>query len=287
MNILVVDDVDMNRNILKAMLEAKGHVVYEAEDGEFALKSLELNPTDAIISDILMPNMNGFQLCTAVKKSEKYQQIPVIIYSSTHREEEEKRLAISCGANAFLEKPSPVKDLLNAIEIARNSNGIDERTDFAGIEEVSSQMGVLKSYSEVLVRTLEQKNQELLESEKRYLALIANVPAVIWSTDADGNTIYISPQVEKILGYTQEEIYQRGVGLWIGIIHPDDVKDVMSAYRKLFTNGKAFDQEFRVRRKDGEWVWIHDRASTTRFYDGKLYADGLYTDITQRKLEKP
>ncbi|MBI2191142.1 MAG: PAS domain S-box protein [Planctomycetes bacterium] len=121
------------------------------------------------------------------------------------------------------------------------------------------------------------------ESEERYRALVSNIPDVVWTSDGSGNTVFISPNIEKIYGYTPEEIYRGGAAIWLDRIHPGDVNLVIERYVRLFRDGQMFDVEYRVQRRDGAWIWLHDRALTTYEREGVAYADGLMTDITDRK----
>ncbi len=66
-------------------------------------------------------------------------------------------------------------------------------------------------------------------------------------------------------------------------MHPDDVPKVKEGLSALFRDGKPYDVEIRTRRKNGEWIWVHDRAVATYEKDGVRYADGLLSDITERK----
>src|SRR5439155_8157815 len=95
--------------------------------------------------------------------------------------------------------------------------------------------------------------------------------------------IYISPKAESVLGYTKEEICAGGTRLWLSQIHAEDFGRVKHAYAALFEKHSAYDEEYRIRRKDGVWIWVHDRASGTHEEDGALYADGFLCDITPRK----
>jgi CheY-like chemotaxis protein len=83
-NILVVDDHAANRKVLRVMLEAAGLSVFEAEDGVEALALLEREPVDAIISDILMPRMDGYRFCQEVHRSQRHKSIPLIFYTNTY-----------------------------------------------------------------------------------------------------------------------------------------------------------------------------------------------------------
>ena len=123
----------------------------------------------------------------------------------------------------------------------------------------------------------------LQESEEKYRSLVANIPDVTWTTDCKGNTTFISPNVKTVYGYTPEEIYKGGDSLWFGGIYPDDVEKVKEAYKALFEKGIRFDVEYRIKRKDEKWIWLNDRSIVTYEEDGTMYADGVFSDITERK----
>ena len=130
-------------------------------------------------------------------------------------------------------------------------------------------------------------HEKLRQSEEKFRSLVAHIPDVTWTADADGHTAYISPQVEGVFGFTSEEICDRGAELWFGRIHPRDSKRIADAWQQLFAEGKPFDVEYEVQRKDGQWIWVHDRAYRTYERNGVRYADGVFSDITERNaMEK-
>jgi len=136
---------------------------------------------------------------------------------------------------------------------------------------------------ETLEMLVDERTRRLRESEEKYRSLIRNIPDVTRTTDQKGNTVFISPNIQRVYGYTPEEIYEAGERLWLGRIHPDDVGRVKDEYERLFTESKTFDVEYRIRRRDGEWIWLHDRSVAAYEKDGLLYADGVFSDITERK----
>jgi PAS domain S-box-containing protein len=105
----------------------------------------------------------------------------------------------------------------------------------------------------------------------------------VWTTDQNGQTTFISSNIEKIYGYTPKEIYEEGERLWFGRIHPDDVERVNKAFEAVFEEKVQLDVEYRIRRKDGEWIWLHDRSIGSYVKNGIKYADGVFSDITERK----
>jgi PAS domain S-box-containing protein len=126
-------------------------------------------------------------------------------------------------------------------------------------------------------------HEMLRQSEERFRSLVTNIPDVTWTSARDGRTPYISPNVEQVLGFTSEEICQKGTELRFGRIHPSDSRRIVEAFQQLFAEGRPFDVEYQVQGKDGHWIWIHDRGYRTYERDGVRYADGVFSDITERK----
>ena len=132
------------------------------------------------------------------------------------------------------------------------------------------------------VSELQQTRQVLENNEKRFRRILTNAPDVSWTSDVDGRTVYISPKVESVLGYSKDELCQARQ-LRMGRIHPGDFERVREAYESLFRKQSSFDVEYRFQRKDGSWIWVQDRATTIYEENGLVFADGFLCDITRRK----
>lgn len=130
---------------------------------------------------------------------------------------------------------------------------------------------------------IELAKEALRRSEEQYRRILESMPDVAWTSDIRGRTRYVSPKVEALLGFTNRELYAGGTHLWLNQIHPEDFGRVSQRYMALFEQQVAFDEEYRIRRKDGSWIWVHDRATRTHEADGLLCADGFMSDVTQRK----
>ena len=133
------------------------------------------------------------------------------------------------------------------------------------------------------ITAIEQAKDVLRRSEEKFRRIVSSVPDVVWTSDQYGRTIYVSPQVEAVFGYTEQEVCAGGGELRLGCIHPEDFGRVKNGYRALFEQQLAFDEEYRIRRKDGVWIWVHDRAVSTHLEDGMRYATGVFSDVTSRR----
>jgi len=150
------------------------------------------------------------------------------------------------------------------------------------LREYTTQLETSNKELETEIAERKRTEETLRQSEEKYRTLVTNIPDITWTTDSEGNTTFISPSVVNVYGYTSEDIYADHE-LWLGRIHPDDIDRVMKTFQALFTENKKFDIEYRVQRKDGVWVWLHDRSMNTYENEGKRYADGVFSDITERK----
>jgi two-component system cell cycle sensor histidine kinase/response regulator CckA len=117
---------------------------------------------------------------------------------------------------------------------------------------------------------------------ENYRILIDNIPSVLWKTNREGSTDFISPNVEAVYGFTPREIYQSGSDLFLGRIHPDDIERVEKAWEKLFREQAPFDLEYRIQHKDGRWIWLHDRAVKIANDNNEPFIVGLFTDNTEK-----
>lgn len=157
---LIADDFPINLKILRSGLESEGHQVVEAANGVEALALLEREPVDAVISDILMPSMDGFRLCGEIRKSTKhYSDIPLILYTSTYDSPSDRALADSVGADAYILKPAPAAALIAAVRAIRRNTPRQPTVASEGENDC-----VLEQYNAALVRKLETRNGEAQES---------------------------------------------------------------------------------------------------------------------------
>lgn len=108
--ILVVEDNDRNRRLLKILLQARGYVVVEASSGKEALEYLEAQKPDLILMDIQLPNMDGLTLTKQIKSDEKTKDIPIVAVTAYAMKGDKERI-LEAGCNAYLSKPINTQEL--------------------------------------------------------------------------------------------------------------------------------------------------------------------------------
>jgi DNA-binding response OmpR family regulator len=117
--VLIVDDEDEIRKLLRRVLESRGFRVREADRGNTALKLVKEEPPDVMILDAMLPEVHGFDIARRIKGSERYGKIPIIMVSAVYRGWRfAEDLKSSYGVDAFIEKPFKIGDVVAAVEKA-------------------------------------------------------------------------------------------------------------------------------------------------------------------------
>jgi DNA-binding response OmpR family regulator len=167
MKILTVDDHAESLFLLGALLRGHGHEVDTASDGHEALKLAESGAYDAVISDILMPRMDGFQFCRELRRSERLRHLPFIFYTGIYTDSRDESFALSLGADRFLVKPLGPEHLL--AEIERVLAEKKARTP-GPANEIEDEAIYLKEYNARLIAQLEAKMLDLEAANQRLAA---------------------------------------------------------------------------------------------------------------------
>jgi signal transduction histidine kinase len=161
MNVLIVDDHASSRKLLCAALESEGHSASEAANGKEALDVLERESIDAVISDILMPTMDGFRLCHEIRTSaHAHSGVPLILYTATYDSPADRQLADAVGADCYILKPASTHVILAALSEAHQK----ARQRTTGSTPRVDELFVLEEYNAELVRKLEVRNSELKQA---------------------------------------------------------------------------------------------------------------------------
>ena len=160
MQILIVDDNATSRKWLRVILEAEQYTTVEAEDGIEALAALKREPVDLVVSDVLMPNMDGYSLCSEVCRRMEFDEIPFILYTSTDFSPADEKLGLELGAARVLKKGGSAAVILNAIEETTRESKPRHSERRRSAKEFPAKR-VMKQYNELIIRSLEERNIEL------------------------------------------------------------------------------------------------------------------------------
>jgi PAS domain S-box-containing protein len=317
--ILIVDDSPTQAENLKYILERHDFAVSVASNGIEALSLIRACKPTLVISDIVMPEMDGYQLCREIKNDEDLRCLPVILLTSLSDPRDVVR-GLECGADIFITKPYEEKYILSRIQyILANTHLKDIENTQLGVEvflagkkyfiksdriqilnlllssyEVAIQKNdeLIKAQDELVVfnvqleQTVESRTAELRESEGRYRLLLESVTDYIYTTLVEDNRPVATshgPGCVAVTGYTAEE-YATDTGLWLRMVPEEDRTAVLEQANAVLT-GKALSAlEHRIIHKNGRVCWIRNTPVPRYNQEGCLIAfDGIVADITKHK----
>lgn len=293
MRTLAIDDNESSLYMLEWMLRGNGHEVVTATNGEEALQELKKGNIDLIISDILMPVMDGFTLCRIVKSSDIYKGIPFIVYTATYTGPQDEELALKMGADGFIIKPCEPEEMIHKIELILTKR----ITDSPDQVEVKSEEEVLTLYNERLVRKLEQK---MIQAEEEIIQRKTVEEKLLRSE----NLLQTTQQIGKIGGWewdiAKQQIYWTEETFNIHDLDPDkhpinsdelieqsflcyneaDRQIVSDAFWKCVHTGESYEFEFPLTTHKGRNLFIRT-AAKAMWEGGKICrVVGYIQDIT-------
>lgn len=247
--VLIADDNADMRQYLSRLL-AERYEVVAVPDGKAALESVRMQAPDLVLSDIMMPNLDGFGLLRELRSDPSNNTIPVILLSA--RAGEESRVeGIDAGADDYLVKPFSARELM-----ARVQTHLE------------------------LARVRHESTDLLRKNEERLRAFVTASADIIYRMSADWSEMFYLDGKNFVDDTTASN---RG---WIDqYIHPEDQPLVQSHIQAAIRAKSTFELEHRVRRKDGSFGWTFSRAIPLLDSEGNITEwFGAASDITRRKL---
>jgi PAS domain S-box-containing protein len=299
-SVLIVDDKAENLYYLSTLLRAHGCVVACARHGAEALTMARQSPPDVVISDLLMPVMDGYTLLRHWKADPRLRQAPFIVYTATYTEPEDEQLALNLGADAFILKPAEPEEFLARLEAVQANAAANSPKPAE--EPLSNPEGLLQEYNGTLIRKLEQKSLELeesnralqkdiaareraeaalRESEVTFRVLTEAMPQLVWITRADGWNIFVNQRWQEYTGLTLAE--SAGLG-WQKPFHPADRLRADVAWQRATHDAGTYSLEARLRGADGSYRWWLVRGRPLCDTTGTILKwFGTCTDIDELK----
>jgi len=312
--ILIVEDSRTQAEELRHILESSEYRIHVAFSGREALEYLGTHAPSAVISDIVMPEMNGFELCRRIKKDPRLQGMPVILLTSLSDTDDVIR-GLECGADNFITKPVESQYLLSRIQgVLLNRHLYDLDRSQLGLEvffagrkhfinsnrlqilslllstydnavKVNQQLAAAQAELQTLNAELETKvrerTRELTESETRYRRFFEEDLSGDMITTTDGTILACNPAFVRIFGFSsiEEALACNVASLYM---NPKDRETFLARLRE---KGRIEGYEQVFRRRDGKPVYALENAVGKFDTSGTLEQVDLYIfDITKLKL---
>ncbi len=171
--VLVVDDDPNSRYYQESLLKANGYEVIGARNGAEAIELAHRDPPDVLLTDVLMPQMDGFELCRNWLADTHLRGRPVIVYTATYTDPSDEELALKLGAYAFIRKPARPERVLSTISSAMASEPPPTSYELEPLDKSV----YLEKYNSALIRKLEDKLEELGEKNRELERSLAELDA--------------------------------------------------------------------------------------------------------------
>jgi two-component system cell cycle sensor histidine kinase/response regulator CckA len=292
--LLIADDKPENLYFLRALLQGNGYQVDEARNGSEALAKARENPPDLIVSDLLMPVMDGYTLLRHWKAEERLKTIPFVVYTATYTEPKDERLALDLGADAFIIKPTEPDTFVRRIRevLAQQERGILTPSRFpTGNEEV-----LLKQYNEVLIRRLEAKMEQLEQTNHQLARDIAQreqaeehihaqaelldlAQDAIAVSDMNSRLRYWNKGSERLSGWPASEALGRPIA---EVLQPSHA--IFERAKQQFLEGGQWSGELKLTTREGRTVTVMSRWTMVRDKEVRPKSVLIFnTDLTEQK----
>ena len=216
--ILIVDDYAGNRLLLETILRGRGFATLSAPNGSEALRLAAGEDFDLVLSDILMPVMDGFELCRTWKQDARLTKVPFAFYTATYLEPRDEQFGLSLGADRFLRKPLPPEQVLREVQ-----DLLTRKAPAVPAAQVVDESGFFRQHNLALFRKLGTKaadNQRLGASNARYgRILAASLNEIFVFSDRDLRFTFVNQGALDHLGYTEgvvRELTPLDLSPWLG-----------------------------------------------------------------------
>lgn len=265
--VLVVDDAALNLDFISKILTKDGFEVRQAKSGNMALETALIHTPDLILLDIVMPEMDGYEVCRRLKEDERTRDVPVI-FIGTIEDGADRVQPFDVGGVDCISKPFRSEDLLARV-----------RAHMA-LRKVQTRLEKQKAKLEQEIAERKKAEHALRESDERLQSILDNSPACIFIKDTHGRYRLINRMFEKLfhverdsfIGKTDYDVFSRDVA---AAFHRNDVA--------VLKSGKAIQVEEEANHDNGlhSYLSLKFPLLSTK---GKIYAVcGISSDITTRK----
>ena len=266
--VLIVDDERSIRETLSEFVKEGGHDTFTAAEAEEALSIVARSVPDVVLSDIVLPGVDGMTLLERIHRIAPDTQVIMITGEPTV---ETAADAVRQGAFDYLSKPVAREEIQAIVESALRAKRIaDERTRLA--EENLR-------YRERLEEEVEWKARALVASEEKYRTVVETANEAVFVAQG-GMLRFANPKTQQITGYSEAQLLSMPFSEWI---HPEDREMVVDRYRRrLAGEGVPSEYTFRIVDADGATKWIEIRPVVIQ-WEGREATLNLGSDVTERR----
>lgn len=275
--ILLADDNKDMREYLRSLLIDEYEVIL-AENGKKAIEALRPEKLpDLVLSDVMMPEVDGYQLLTVIKSNPATQNIPVVLLSA-RSDEEAKIEGMRYGADDYLVKPFSAKEMLTRIDARIQISRMQRRTE-AYLLEANKQ---LEQRVSERTKELEQSRQMLQDQKDLLQKTLDAIPQMILVSDAEGKIKLINDQWFRYTGLSHEHFEDFTIDQ-LEVIHPSQTKEIFPVLQKTIETGTPYHTEVLLKNKEGQYLW-HMKVIVP-VYDDKgtaIYWVGSFIDVHEQ-----
>jgi PAS domain S-box-containing protein len=283
--VLVVDDNPENIHILVNNLQTRYEVICTTSGKEALEIAFSDDQPDIILLDIMMPDMDGFEVCSRLKANAETWSIPVIFITALGQEVDETR-GLNLGAVDFITKPFSIPVAKARIEAQlRLKEEMDHRITLARKLEALNKN--LEARIQKKAAALEQAHEDLKTSEYKYRSIYENAIEGIFQATPEGRFLSVNPALARMHSYDSPEDLIAHV-TDIGRQHYVNPEERTRFQECLEEHGSVRGFETEEYRKDGSRIWVSINAHSVRGSDGGIrYYEGTVEDVSEhRRLAK-
>ncbi len=284
--ILIVDDNSTNIYMLETLLNGHGFEVISANNGKDALEKARVTQPDLVVSDILMPVMDGYTLCHEWKSDDTLRTIPFVFFTATYSEPKDEVFAERLGADRFILKPV---DLDAVMEIFKEVLADDYQVQQLAVKPLGEEMEFFRQYNAILFSKLEKKlleletsNKKLQILEERYRLNFEFATDIIYMVDKDLVVSSVSPSIERILGYKVHDMLGRNFSDLKAIFVEESFVRAGQDIRAALEGTQITGAIYQCAAKDGILKYIEVNISPT-LKDGRIISTvSVARDVGER-----
>jgi|GEM_PF-2290770 len=298
--ILAVDDNPDNLITIKALLgdAFPDAFIFSAAEGYACLEIAEKEFPDVILLDILMPGMDGFQVCEKLKADKKLKEIPVVFVTAMKADKVSRIRALECGAEAFLSKPIDETELtaqvraMIKIKAANDEKHNEKERLEALVTERTEQLKESHNTTLKLLDDLKKENESrkkseatLHQSKMQYDNLVSRLPIGIFIMRSTPKGLisydYVNPMIAEVLNVKPGRTIKDSRDLF-HMLHPEDIEGFVQMNQDCIQRKLPFSWLGRTYIK-GDLRWIHIESSPEFLEGGDTLWHGMVMDVTERK----